>query len=232
MNKLHILVALSLTAPYAAIAQIDSTPMDTGAMTPHGAASAPAPSTSDPSASSASSAASAPGEASPSSTQAWPSTMPASGASPAAALSAPDLAFLRDAADAGLAEVQASQLAETQATDPDVKSFAKKMVEDHTQANAQLAELAQAKGVTLPSELSAAAKRDLAALKALRGAKFDTRYMAEYGPKAHISAVSKFRKQAESGQDSDLKTFATQTLPVLENHLKHASALQEHRKAR
>jgi putative membrane protein len=136
-----------------------------------------------------------------------------------------DAAFLRDAAQSGMAEVQASQLAVTKAAGQDVKDFARKMVQDHTQANAKVQQLAQAKGTPLPSELSAADAKNIKALGALSGAQFDRYYMDEYGQKAHRSSVEKFRKQSQTGQDGDIKSFATQTLPTLEQHLEHAAGV-------
>ena len=141
------------------------------------------------------------------------------------ALPAADLAFMRDAARAGTAEVQASQLALTRASDPAVKQFAQQMVQDHTQANAKLMQLAQSKGITLPTEPSTADANTLKSLQAQSGAQFDQHYMGEFGLKAHRSAVDKFRRESQSGQDSDIKSFAQQTLPTLEMHLQHAASM-------
>ena len=65
-----------------------------------------------------------------------------------------DADFLKQAAQNGHAEVEASKLAQTKATQADVKSFASKMVEDHQKAHQELAQLAQSKGVKLPDDPS------------------------------------------------------------------------------
>jgi putative membrane protein len=49
-----------------------------------------------------------------------------------------DRKFMQEAAEGGLFEVQAAQLASTKATDPNVKSFASKLVDEHTAANNEL----------------------------------------------------------------------------------------------
>jgi predicted outer membrane protein len=55
-----------------------------------------------------------------------------------AAPSQVDKSFAISAAQSGLAEVQAGQLASQRATSPQVKQYGQKLVTDHTQANDQL----------------------------------------------------------------------------------------------
>jgi Domain of unknown function (DUF4142) len=38
----------------------------------------------------------------------------------------------------------------------------------------------------------------------------------------HKEDVAAFRRESSNGQDADVKEFATQTLPTLEDHLKEA----------
>ena len=47
---------------------------------------------------------------------------------------------------------------ETPKRDADVKSFAQKLVDDHTKANGELGQYATAHGVTIPSEMEGKAK--------------------------------------------------------------------------
>jgi putative membrane protein len=53
-------------------------------------------------------------------------------------ITAEDQEFLTKAIQAGMAEVQLSELAQEKAQDEQVRSFAERMVEDHTAANEQL----------------------------------------------------------------------------------------------
>lgn len=142
-------------------------------------------------------------------------------------LSTADRNFLRDAAHAGIAEVQASQLAATKSSDAAVKEFAQQMITDHTNANNKLKQLAAAKGISLPTEPSAVQMKSIQSLKDLAGSKFDRQFMAEFGTKAHQEAVALFRKETEGGQDNDVKSFAQQTLPTLEKHLQHATRVSK-----
>ena len=65
-----------------------------------------------------------------------------------------DKEFVSKAGMGGLAEVQMGNLALQKAASADVKAFGQRMVTDHSAANAELAQLATAKGVSLPAELS------------------------------------------------------------------------------
>src|SRR4051794_35989548 len=60
----------------------------------------------------------------------------------------PDLTtFVKKAAQDGMTEVEVGKLALTKSQDPAVRGFAQKMVDDHSKANAELAQIAAAKGV-------------------------------------------------------------------------------------
>lgn len=147
------------------------------------------------------------------------------GSASAANLSAGDRRFVEKAAASGLAEVQAGQLAQQKATDPKVKDFAQKMVTDHTTANQKLMALAQAKGLTPPAALDDKHQAELTKLQNADGAKFDKLYMKGQ-LRDHQEAVRLFQNEADKGQDADLKAFATQTLPILQQHLDMAKSDQ------
>lgn len=143
-----------------------------------------------------------------------------------ARLAAADVKFLKQAAQNGLAEVEASKLAQTKATNAEVKSFAQHMIDDHTKANDELKTLASSKGVELPAGPSIAQKAKLKMLAGSEGDKFDRRYADHFGIKAHEDAVKLFRTAAEKAQDADVKAFAQKTLAGLEQHLTMAKTTQ------
>jgi putative membrane protein len=156
------------------------------------------------------------------------------GATPKARTSAPakdelsrgDKQFLKHAAEYGMAEIEASKLAETKATSADVKSFAKQMLEDHQKASDELKQLAESKGYKLPDSPSMTQRAGLKMLASSDGDKFDKRYAERYGVKAHESTVKDFRKEASEAKDSDVKAFAEKLLPKLEQHLSMAQTLE------
>lgn len=52
--------------------------------------------------------------------------------------------------------------------------------------------------------------------------------------KDHTQDVSEFKKESNSAKDPEVKTFASQTLPTLEDHLKQARSIapKENKEAR
>jgi putative membrane protein len=135
----------------------------------------------------------------------------------AANMSAQDHEFTTKAAAGGLAEVQLGQLAQQKAQSADVKSFAAKMVQDHSQANTELTQIASTKGMTAPAELDQKHKDVMTKLNGLTGAEFDKEYMKAMMAD-HQEAVSLFQKQSNEGTDAELKAFASKTLPTLQQH--------------
>ncbi|MEQ1473336.1 MAG: DUF4142 domain-containing protein, partial [Candidatus Acidiferrum sp.] len=63
---------------------------------------------------------------------------------------ATDSRFARGAAQGGMAEVKLGQLAQEKGTNDEVKSFGKRMVEDHSKAGDKLKEAASKEKVALP----------------------------------------------------------------------------------
>ena len=135
-----------------------------------------------------------------------------------------DQKFMKQAADGGMAEVELGQLAVEKAASPEVKKFGQRMVDDHGKANEQLKSIAGRKGVTLPSQPSAKNQAMKDKLSKLAGEQFDNAYMAEM-LKDHQKDVAEFRRASESAKDPDVKNFAAQTLPTLQDHLKQAQSL-------
>jgi putative membrane protein len=139
-------------------------------------------------------------------------------------LSASDKKFVMEAAQGGLAEVQMGQLAAQKGQSDQVKQFGQKMVDDHGKANDQLKQVAQQKGVTLPTDVSAKDKADMDKLSGLSGDAFDKAY-AKHMVMDHKKDVAEFKKESTSGKDNDIKNWATQTLPTLQGHLKMAQQM-------
>lgn len=135
-----------------------------------------------------------------------------------------DGAFVRDAGQANKAEVALGNLAQTNAASASVKAFGQKMVTDHTKAYDELAKIAGGKGAMVPTEPNAAQKNTATKLGKMSGAAFD-REFAKVMVADHKKAVSLFKNEASSGRDADLKSFASSTLPTIEDHLKMAQQL-------
>jgi putative membrane protein len=95
------------------------------------------------------------------------------------------------------------------------------MVDDHSKANDKLKQIASNKGLNIPGDLKRADSKEAKRLGKMSGADFDREYM-KYMVKDHESDVKDFEKEAKSGKDADIKGFASETLPTLQEHLKMA----------
>jgi len=146
--------------------------------------------------------------------------------SAAAKLAGADKTFVEKAAIGGMAEVQLGNLAQQKAASEDVKKFAARMVQDHSKANDELKQIASTKGVQLPSGLDKKHQSDMDRLQKMSGADFDKAYMSHMVDD-HKHDVADFKKEANSGNDSDIKGFASKTLPTLEEHLQLAQTTND-----
>jgi putative membrane protein len=142
-----------------------------------------------------------------------------------AAVPPPDKSFATKAAQGGLAEVQTGQLVQQRNASPQAKQFAETLVQDHTQANDQLQQIAQQKDLNLPQQPSSDQRSELKKLGSLSGAQLDKAF-ARYEVQDHKQDIAMFEKEAKSGKDPELKDFAQKALPVLRRHLQMAQALE------
>lgn len=141
-------------------------------------------------------------------------------------LSHQDTEFLKDAAEAGNAEVAGSKLAVVQSANADVKAFAQTMIDDHDKAASELKSLAEQKGVKVSDTPSAAKRMQIKLLSGRKGAGFDQHYAESIGVDAHQDAVKLFQKEVDKGTDADVKAWASKTLPTLTHHLEMAQNLK------
>ena len=137
-----------------------------------------------------------------------------------------DLEFAAKAAEGNLMEVRLGELAQQQAAAEEVKQFGQRMVEDHGQANEELKQIAEQKGIELPQELPDEAQQLHDELQQKSGAEFDQAYMDEM-VSDHEEDIEEYESYVEAAQDPDLRTYAEQTLPTLREHLELAQQTQE-----
>ena len=134
--------------------------------------------------------------------------------------------FAVKAADSGLAEVNASEVAQEKAQDQRVKDFAAMMVQDHTKTNEELKSLVAGKNITLPTAPGEPHLENIADLNSYTGADFDKEYM-DLMVSDHEKAVSLFEDASEDVEDAELRAFAAKTLPALQKHLEQARTIRD-----
>lgn len=131
--------------------------------------------------------------------------------------------FVDMAASSDMYEIQASKAAEQHAQKEDVKNFAQHMIRDHTESSEKLKAAAQQAGLAAPTSMDAEHAAQLTDLTT--GSGFDTKY-SQQQVKAHEDAVGLFKAYSSNGDDQALKSFAAETLPTLQEHLRMAQALK------
>jgi putative membrane protein len=144
----------------------------------------------------------------------------------AAPLTKDDSMFVMDAAIGGMMEVQAGQVAQDNAQSQRVKDFGNMMVTDHSKANDELKSYASGHGMTLPTDLPADKQKHLDAIKKMKGAAFDKHYISMMTDD-HKEDIAKFKKASANCNDAQLKTWAGNTLPVLQKHMDSVQAIKK-----
>jgi putative membrane protein len=135
-----------------------------------------------------------------------------------------DRNFARAAAAGGLAEVELGRLADNKGKSPEAREFAQRMVDDHSKANSQLKEIAAAANIPLPDGPDAEDEAMRERLDKAQGNAFDRDYIRGQIT-AHQETAQLFEHEIGSGQDTRLKSFASQTLPVIMQHLEMAQRI-------
>jgi putative membrane protein len=138
-------------------------------------------------------------------------------------LSKADRDFVDDAVQSGSAEVALGKLAQ-KSLNPDVRRFADRMISDHTEANRRLTAIAQANHIPVPNTPDIEHRKLRENLANQHDGNFDRDY-ARAMVADHDRAVKLFQQEEESGDNPNLKAFARDTLPILQEHRKMAAAL-------
>ena len=134
-----------------------------------------------------------------------------------------DRLFVYEVTIGGKAEVEFGQLAERKGRSQAIKDFGRQMVADHGKANQQLTQLAHAANVPQPGDLDQEHKAIRGQLEKLSGADFDLAYIrGQVGD--HQKTAQLLEWEIGSGQDPQLKDFASQILPIVLRHLDIARA--------
>lgn len=136
----------------------------------------------------------------------------------------PDSKFMMMLATGGMNEITLSQTALAKSANEEVKTFAQKMVDDHTMAGDELKALAATKNVTLPMEADAKHMAMNTKLQGMTGSSFDMEYMKAM-VKDHEATVALLQKESNNGKDAEAKAFAAKLLPTVQGHLDMAKTM-------
>lgn len=132
--------------------------------------------------------------------------------------------FVEDVSQQNYAEIEAGKIVLEKGQSAEVKSFARKMIDEHTQANAKLGALAAKKDIEMEDETGLMDDAKAMMLKLRKEENVDEAYL-EQQVQAHEDAVKLFEKASTTLDDADLKSYAQATLPTLREHLAMAKKL-------
>ncbi len=116
-----------------------------------------------------------------------------------------DRKMITSMAMANMSEIEAGKMAQAKSQNEQVKNFAQQMIDDHTKALTEVQQLAQNKGVMLPTELEA--------------------YMAQAGVADHKKNHEMLQQAQIKAKDPDLKALAARLTPTVDQHLNSAQQL-------
>jgi putative membrane protein len=145
---------------------------------------------------------------------------PVASARPAAGSPA-DHSFLVGAARTNLAQIAAGKLALSKSRSHVVRTYARSVIADHRRAQAKLAAVARATHTTLPTEPSAADKRDVARLASMSGDIFNRRYFSRQIVR-HRKSMGAILLELHTGNVDPALAYASQMMPVTKSHMEMA----------
>jgi len=128
-------------------------------------------------------------------------------------------------------DIDAGKLAQSKASNKDVKAFGKQMVTDHTGVNKQATELATKLKLTpednpTSQSLKKGGEENVGKLKTLSGAAFDKAYI-EHEVAYHQAVLDAIDKTLiPNAKNAELKDLIVKVRPAFVGHLEHAKQIQ------
>jgi putative membrane protein len=140
-------------------------------------------------------------------------------------ISQPEKQFLDHMAKDSQGEVQLAQMAESRASNQQVKDYAKKLVQDHQNLNQQMQSFMSQNSMSMPQPMTAEQQQMKSRLQGLSGSQFDKAFI-DGAVEGHQKDVSAVQQHIQTAQDDQVKQLLEKALPVLQQHLQMAKQLQ------
>ncbi|MCW5624879.1 MAG: DUF4142 domain-containing protein [Burkholderiales bacterium] len=137
-----------------------------------------------------------------------------------------DRAFILNAAQATMAEIEMGEMAKRRSPRADVQQFATAVVVDHRALRKALWSMAVRKRIPLPDEMDAIQHRLATSLSRASGAGFDTLYLNDAGVAVRQRTKALFEAAMASG-DPEIAAFARDAAVIVQRHLDTARQLAE-----
>jgi len=136
--------------------------------------------------------------------------------------------FINDASAKGMADIEASRLAHQKTESKEVKDYTIVVINDLTTANQHLAKIAKKLDLPVAPREDVIDKSKALIPQVKEDAAFDQAYVASQ-VKTTQEAIAQIQQEAQTTDVPEIKAFAEETLPKLQNHLQMAKALQASR---
>ncbi|MES2514872.1 MAG: DUF4142 domain-containing protein [Bacteroidota bacterium] len=125
-----------------------------------------------------------------------------------------DKKFVACVAQSDMMEVKLAELAQTNASHAEVKGLGKKLTDEN---KTSLKSVAEKNSIPVPAGLSKKQQKMYNKMAMLKGEKFDKHY-TKCMVKSHKKLLCKFKKEAKKGGNTELKEWAKNSIPTIENH--------------
>jgi putative membrane protein len=129
-----------------------------------------------------------------------------------------DRKFLRDATLDGLTEIELGKMAAEKASNPQVKQFGSRMVEEYTAGHQSMVRIASDETIVLPKSIDSKHQGRVDRLGKLTGRDFDRAYIQDETKQRHQD-MKEFTSASQGAGDPALKSFATSTLASIEDDM-------------
>lgn len=136
--------------------------------------------------------------------------------------------LINDASAKGMADIEASRLAHQKTESKEVKDYTIVVINDRTTANQHLAKIAKQLDLPVAPREEVVDKAKALMPQVQDGESFDQAYAASQ-VKTTQEAIEQLQQAAQTTDVPEIKAFAEETLPKLQNHLEMAKALQASR---
>ncbi len=139
-------------------------------------------------------------------------------------LSAADQHLLNTLAEDNLADIMLGRLAELRGSAKALRSFGRRMVDDHVRLEDDLARWATASDVPLPAGMGPSHHAEFDKLRRLSGRAFDAEYV-QYIISEHGKELGEVERGAATAQNAGVRRLAAKAVPVIRDDLRRAQSL-------
>lgn len=137
-----------------------------------------------------------------------------------------DAAFLRTVAAGGMYDGRLGYLVGPQCRTRGVRKLAACVVADGIVGGTALKAAAESAGVTLPTELDAAQRRQYEAFEARTGAEMEREFVRAMAER-RAAGVALFTRASRDARNPEVRAFAARMLPLIREHAEMADELNK-----